>query len=173
MKAAKQISAAERLRQHKAQNQHKREVVDVLAPSGFTYKFEKPSKFKTLFGLGVLPQIAASAAAEKWTEDGLIEPSDSQGGNSLKLIETGFKLRDRVLELSVEPKWVIGVPQNDNEVSTDEIPDEDLEFFLKWVGSGGELSAKLSTFPDGREPDSLASAHRPKQRNEGEQVSGD
>src|SRR5690348_16817527 len=99
----------------------KAEIVDVTAPSGFVFKFEKPSKFSMLFNAGQLPLSAASAAMEKWKEEGVGPDSEGGQGSQEQLIKAAFSVRDKVLRLSHTPKLVVGTAQNDNELSTDEV----------------------------------------------------
>jgi hypothetical protein len=169
MTKAKQqtITAADRLRAHNATREVA--VVDVPAPSGFVYRFKKPSKFGMLFKAGKLPQAAGSLAVEDWAKDGLEIADQSDDSNGItdrqaELVKTAFEVRDRVLELSYDPKFVIGAASNPNEVSTDDVPDDDLEYLYKWVAAGGEVSAMLGTFLKGPQSSPLASASRPKQR---------
>ena len=123
-------------------------IVDVHAPSGFVYKFTKPSKFSLLFGMGELPQIAASKAAERWTEEGIIQGIESGDADTLKLAQMAFSVRDRVLALSYSPKLVAGTANAANgEVSTDDVPDDDLTYLFQWVQAGGDTSLMLNNFP--------------------------
>lgn len=140
-------------------------IVDVHVPSGFVFKFEKPSKFSMLFAAGSLPQSAVAEAVSAWEKDGVFTPTDAEGGesNQLKLIKTALDMRDRVLRLSHLPKLVVGPAKDESELSTDDVADEDLEFLFRWVAAGGEAS-QLSTFPGGSQQRPLASASRKKQR---------
>lgn len=141
------------------------EIVDVLAPSGFTFKFEKPSKFSMLFGAGQLPLAATNGAVQKWQEEGVgAEGEEGVPENQVQLIKAALSIRDKVLRLSHTPKLVVGLAQNDNELSTDDVADEDLDYLFKWVAAGGEVSAMLGTFPGGSQPSVMASASRQKQR---------
>lgn len=148
-------------------------IVDVKVPSGFTFKFEKPSKFAMLFASGSLPQAAVADAVTAWENDGVFKPTDAEGGesNQLKIVRTALDMRDRVLRLSHSPKLVVGPAKDDSELSTDDVADDDLEYLFKWVASGGEAS-QLSTFPGGSQQRPLASASRKKQRVKAEQPSG-
>lgn len=162
----KNLTAAERYRQQKANLPPV--VVDVIVPSGFTFKFLKPSKFALLFGAGELPQAVASMAAEQWTKDGVLNLESMPAENQIQVANKAYEIRDRVFELSVEPKIVAGEPQNDNELSTNEIGDRDLEYLFAWVASGGEDAAMRVMFPDafkGRESNALASASRKGNKN--------
>lgn len=154
------LSAAERFRQHKASLPE--ELSDVQAPSGFVYKFAKPSRYGVLFGLDTLPQMATASAMDKWARDGVEVPEGDEAGerDQLTLIKAALKVRDEVLRLSREPKLVMGEPQNANEVCAAELPDEDLDFLMKWVGSGGNTAAVAANFPGRSQKGSLASASR-------------
>jgi len=138
-------------------------IVDVPCPSGFVYRFHQPSKFGLLFHMGTLPQQASSDAIEAWRKDGIV-PAGGGAESVTDNIKTALTMRDRVIALSYKPKFVIGEPANDNEISTDEVPDVDLEYLFKWVASGGDASAMLGNFPVGSQPRPLASAHRRKVR---------
>lgn len=142
------------------------EIVDVTVPSGFVFKFRKPSAFSMLFTMGELPVAAANAAAEAWREAGVVDPA-SQASAPLaapaqKMAEIAFRIRDRVLELSYDPKLVVGAARSARELSTEDLSDVDLEYLFKWVSAGGNASAMLAMFPAGSRKDSLASANRPK-----------
>jgi hypothetical protein len=168
-------TAADRLRAHVAARET--QIVDVRCPSDFVYRFKKPSKFGMLFKAGKLPQAAGSIAVEEWAKTGLNIGGDSDETSltdqQAELIKTAFEVRDRVLELSYDPKFVIGEAQNPNEISTDDVPDDDLAYLYKWVAAGGEMSAMLGTFPQGSQSSPLASASRPKQRETPERDGGD
>lgn len=156
-------TAAERLRQHVSTIET--EIVDVTGPSGFVYKFKKPSKTGMLFGMGRLPQIAASGAVQKWTDDGLIEAIKEGDPEATGLAKSVFDLRDRVLSLSHSPKIVLGdADASKDEVSSDDVPDEDLAYFLQWVAAGGEESSMLGTFPRRSPKRPMAGANRKKRR---------
>jgi len=158
---SEQLGAASRLREHVKSIETT--IIEVTGPSGFVYKFRKPSKFAALFQLGHLPQSAASEAVEKWIAAGVIKPGEGDG-DAIKNLNAVDQIFDRLLELSFEPKIVIKDPKNDNEVTTGDLPDEDLEFLFKWVAAGGEVSKLLGTFPRKSERGSLASNSRTKQR---------
>jgi len=155
----KAISATERYRQQNASRQ--REVIDLPLPSGFVLKIAKPSKFEMIFRYGKLPQTAANGAVQSWIDAGVVQPGDIEENAAIK-IDAAIKLRDKVLELSVEPKLVVGEALNPNELSTDELSDEDSEFLFKWVASGGVDADGIGTFPRGAEPSALASSGRKK-----------
>jgi hypothetical protein len=154
----------------------KQDVVDVTAPSGAIYKFRRPSRFGILFKVGHLPQSAASEAADSWREQGVIKEGEEtaiETANDAEKMRVALLMRDKVLAMSVEPKLVVGAARADNEVSTDEVPDDDLDYLFKWVASGGDTSLMLNTFPEGRKPDTLASANRPKNGNQAKSAGGD
>jgi hypothetical protein len=169
-KTQKAISYKEFIKsQEKAQ-----ELVDVKVPSGFVFKFEKPSKFSMLFAAGQLPLSATNKAVAKWQEEGVLE----EGGGAVtedqaQLVKAAFMIRDKVLKLSHTPKLVVGEAQNETELSTDDIADEDLDYLFKWVAAGGEASAMLGTFPGRSKPDTLASAGGKNKRFPVQHVSGD
>jgi hypothetical protein len=150
------------------------ELVDVKVPSGFVFKFEKPSKFSMLFAAGQLPLSATNKAVAKWQEGGVLEES---GGavteDQAQLVKAAFMIRDKVLKLSHTPKLVVGEAHGDNELSTDDIADEDLDYLFKWVAAGGEASAMLGTFPRRSKPDALASAGGKNKRFPVQQIGGD
>lgn len=157
------MSAAERYRAQTADKQAV--LVDVTVPSGFVFKFEKPSKYSMLFTMGSLPVSAVNGAVESWKKDGVTtEESSATAKAQDKIIQTVMSLRDKVIELSKEPKLVVGRATNDNEISTDDIADDDLEYLFKWVTAGGDAGVMLAMFPQGSPTNSLASANRPKQR---------
>ncbi len=128
MNKQKSLSVAERYRQTIASRQP--EIIDVTAPSGFIFKFQKPSKFALLFN-GDMLQLA--------------EPSEE---NQIQLAKQVFNIRDKVLLLSVDPKIVTGKAKNANEISTEDIADDDLAYLFKWVAAAGaDEAAMKSMFP--------------------------
>jgi hypothetical protein len=128
MNKQKSLSAGEKYRQIIANRQP--EIIEITAPSGFIFKFKKPSKFALLFIDGELPQ-----SAEAFEE------------NQVQLAKKVFNIRDKVLLLSYEPKIVIGKAAGANEISTDDITDEDLSYLFKWVAAGGDEAAMKSMIP--------------------------
>jgi hypothetical protein len=74
MTTAKKQSVANAYKQHVAGKELS--LVDVTLPSGFVFKFRKPSAFQVLFQAGELPQTLSSAAVERWIEDGIITPDE-------------------------------------------------------------------------------------------------
>lgn len=138
------------------------ELVEVTVPSGNVFLFEKPSRFGMLFQSGQLPTSAANLAVESWQKDGIVEAGVAE--DQAKLVATVFNLRDKVLRLSHTPKLVVGEAYASNELSTDDVTDDDLEYLFKWVSAGGDVSVMLTMFPDGSQPSALASASRPKVR---------
>ncbi len=149
-----ELTATERYRLAQADNAA--EIVDVTVPSGFTFKFEKPSKFGMLFRYGKLPQSAANGAVQSWIDQGILQPGEIPDDQA-KQIDEGIKLRDRVLELSREPKLVVGEALNDNEMSTDLLSDEDATYLFAWVTAGGDVSLMLKNFPERSQSSALAS----------------
>jgi len=155
-----EMTAAERIRKS-IEARNERVIVDVTVPSGDVYQFEKPSKLSMLFGLGELPQFAASEAVGKWTEDGIIKSIEEGDTDVIKIAQTAFTIRDKVLALSYSPKLVIGkADESKDELSTDLIPDEDLTYLFRWVQAGGDVSLMLNTFPEQPQQHALASASR-------------
>lgn len=144
------------------------DLVDVVPPSGNVFIFEKPSKFGILFGLGQLPQFAASGAVGKWTEEGILKGIQSGDSDTLKLAESVMSTIDRVLRLSYSPKLVSGVADPaKNELSTDDVADEDLTYLFKWVQAGGNVSLMLDTFPGGQQQRPVAGNNRKARRAKG------
>ena len=157
------MTVAERYRQ--IAETRETEIVDAKAPSGFIFKFKKPSKFALLFGAGELPETAASEAVEEWQRNGLVQFDALDDDSKLKVGRKVFDIRDKVLFLSHDPKIVAGEATGDNEISTEDILDEDLEYLFKWVAAGGDTSVMLVMFPEKPAQDTLASASRKKQRH--------
>lgn len=166
------MTAAERFRQH-IESTKEAVIVDVLAPSGFTYKFEKPSRFSSLCITGKLPQISASGAAEKWTEAGIMKAVAAGDPDMMEIANTAFNIRDRVLALSHSPKWVIGpADPTKDEISTNEVPDEDATYLFQWVQAGGDVSSMLNNFPQGSQPNTMAQPNRKERRTKAKQTRG-
>lgn len=166
MASAKQQKAAESYKQHIQARAP--EIVEVRVPSGFVFQFKKPGVFGTLFGIGTLPQTASSGAVDEWVKQGILKVGEQEGEISVdtaKYLNVGMAVVDRVLHLSYKPKLVSGPAKNEDELSTDDVDEEDLTYLFKWVSSGGDLSATLDTFPNGSKPNPLASASRKKQRH--------
>jgi hypothetical protein len=147
------------------------ELVDITVPSGFVFKFEKPSKFSMLFAAGQLPLYATNKAAESWKDDGLID-EDSPSSDQTQMIKAAFMIRDKVLRLSHTPKLVVGPASNDGELATEDVSDEDLDYLFKWVAAGGDVSAMLGNFPGRPQPSPLASASRKGKRYPVQQIGG-
>ena len=141
------------------------ELVEVTVPSGNVFLFEKPSRFGMLFQAGKLPMTATSKAVQSWQEDGLLEPVEADTNLDPTLITTVLAMRDKVLRLSREPKLVVGPAMAENELSTDDVSDDDLEYLFQWVSAGGDVSVMLTMFPDRSQPSSLAVANRRKVRS--------
>ena len=138
------------------------EIVDVVPPSGYTFKFRKPSKTHLLFEIGTLPQASITRALESWkktAETG--EFDDATAEDQQRLFNQILATRDKVLELSHSPKIVIGKAQNENEISVDFISSDDLDYFVKWVQAGGE-SVMLDNFSSRRKTSFASSARRSK-----------
>lgn len=158
----KELTAAEKYRLQQADKPI--EIVEVAVPSGFVFKFQKPSKFSLLFRYGKMPQTAANGAVQSWIDKGLLKPGEI-AEDQAKQIDEGIKLRDRVLELSVDPKLVVGEALNANEMSTDVLTDEDAEYLFAWVTAGGEMSAMTTTFPKRSGTSPMAGTRGKKQRH--------
>lgn len=158
---AKNKSAAELYRSRKAE----RPVLEVVAPSGFCFKFHKPSPLKFVLSQG-LPSSISAEMATKGKKKSTEKVSEDD------LIETLLKLRDLVIDLSVEPKLVLGEPASVEELSVDEVDDEDLNFLINWVASGGASGENLATFRDKPKPDAVAESYRSQLREETERASG-
>jgi hypothetical protein len=141
------------------------DLVEITLPSSKVFVFEKPSKFGMLFGMGQLPQFAASGAVQKWTEEGIVKGIQDGDADTLKLAQVAFTTRDRVLALSHSPKLVVGVadPAKD-ELSTDDVSDDDLTYLFKWVQAGGDESMMLDTFPNGQQQRPVARPNRKARR---------
>lgn len=154
---SEQQSAAASYKAHLASRPLK--IVDVKVPSGFVFKFTQPNTLGTVLG-GELPQTAANEAVAEWKAQGI---GIGEGETDLNLDELSeeekikvglkaFSIRDKTLELSYSPKIVIGFANPDrDELSTDEIPDEDLAYLFKWVAAGGSGAYMTAMFPQGRE----------------------
>ena len=163
-----QQTAAERYRE--LAKAHPDKVVDLTAPSGFVFKFKKPSKYALLFSTQRLPQWAASKAAEAWAENN-DDPENSLTAfkttsfdQQLEIAQTAFHVRDRVLELSIDPKLVVGPAEHANELSTDDIADDDLTFLCEWVVTGGQAGTLPATFPDRSGANTVVGINRKKRR---------
>ena len=156
------MTAAERYRE---QRQIQPEIVDVTAPSGFVFQFQKPSKFSLLFRYNHMPTVAANGAVQKWIEQGVIKEGDF-APDQAAAIDESLRLRDRVLELSYSPKLVVGTADfAKDEMSTDDLSDDDATYLFQWVAAGGDESVMLSTFPERQRPDTLAKFSRKKRGN--------
>lgn len=165
-------TAAERLRELAAKQEMP--VVEVTpkgeGASGFTYKFYKPKKFQRIFALSELPSSITNEAVKGWEEDGTLKQANGGGEaviseDQLKIMETMADICQRTIDLSVDPKFVRGAAQSANEISTDEVPDADLEYLFHWVNAGGDDAAAFALFRKGRQSNALASASRRKVRS--------
>lgn len=167
MTQTRELTTAEQYLAAQQANQDEDQIVDVTLPSGSVFKFKKPSKFAVLFGLGDLPQVISSMAVESWTEEGIMKAAIESGDstNLAKMLQASLKIRDMVLDLSVSPKLVIGnADPAKNELSTDNVADDDLAFPLRWAQSGGQASDMLATFPQGRGQGPAAGDNRKERR---------
>jgi len=115
--------------------------------------------------MGQLPQFAASEAVGKSTEEGIVQGIEEGDADTPKLAQVAFTTRDRVLALSYSPKWVVGSanPAKD-EISTDDIPDDDLTYAFRWVQAGGDESLMLSTFSERPQSGVVAEPNRKARR---------
>ena len=146
----------------------KAELVEVTVPSGNVFLFERPSRFGMLFQAGKLPLTATGQAVQSWQEDGLVDPVKAKADQDL--LTTVLAMRDKVLALSHTPKLVAGPSMADNELSTDDVTDEDLEYLFQWVSAGGDVSVMLTMFPKRSQPGSLAVASRSKIRKAAKRI---
>jgi hypothetical protein len=146
----------------------KPEIVDVTLPSGNVFKFQKPSRFTVLFQFGKLPTAAADQAAHRWIDDGVIENQQAAElpAENREVFESMIRLRDRVLELSHEPRLVMGTADPaQNQLSVDLVSDDDLNYLFQWVAAGGDEGIVLSNFPAGSQSNAVAGNGGPKRRN--------
>lgn len=132
-------------------NKNKVETAEVELPSGNAVLMQKPSKYAVLFNIQTMPAALTERAIKAWEEKGVGNEVEEAIANTsqqdrLKLMEMSMKIRDDVLRLSVEPKIVMGEAKAENELSVDDIADEDLDFLFKWVASGGNAAAAVATF---------------------------
>ena len=160
---SKNKSAAELYRSRKAE----RPVVEVVPPSGFVFKFKKPSPLKFVLSNGLPTSLAGEMSADKEKVKKAVEKVSEDD-----LIETLIRLRDLVIDLSVEPKLVLGEPSDEEELSVDDVEDEDLSYLLNWVASGGAGGENLATFRDRPEPDAVAESYRAELREATKRASG-
>lgn len=146
-----EINTAENyLQQTQQVKQAEAELVEVQVPSGFVFVMQKPGKMGMLFGVGQLPIAAASRAVEAWQRDGVIDETNVETDDGLKLFDLAIRIRDRVLALSHSPKLVVGpADASKNELSTDNVLDIDLDYLFRWVQAGGDASKMLGNFPGG------------------------
>lgn len=161
----KQVNGAARFAAH-IQN-HEPPVLDATGPSGFTYKLHKPSKFLMLFVAGNIPELASTKAVKAWTQDGIVKPTEavSEEIDNASAIRAWVQVRDRLFDLSVDPKLVNGPTDvSRNEVNYEELPEGDFEYLVSWLKAGGDTSQAAANFPVGSQPRPLASASRRKVR---------
>jgi hypothetical protein len=139
------------------------ETIDVEVPSGFVFKFRKPSKYALLFSTNRLPAFASAAAAASGKNGGGFDQLTT--GQKDEMTRAAFNVRDRVCELSVDPKIVIGpAAEGTNELSANDIAPDDLTYLFEWTAAGGDAGLMLAQFRNRPGPSPLASASRPKQR---------
>lgn len=158
-------------------------TVEVTVPSGNIFLFVQPSKYELIFSMEATPSALTETAIEKWKEvgvgndDAAIEATaevlaSATREDRARALDRGMQIRDKVLELSRQPKLVVGPARNPGELSTIDVDDDDLGFLFRWVASGGVATAKVADFRGEREPDALASAGRRKVRAKAVAVSG-
>lgn len=175
-KNAETMTAAERYRE--LMKGREMETVDVTAPSGFVFKFRKPSKYGLLFSTYRLPQTAASQAAEAWgerekDEEGTLSSFSNLGaGEKADFAAAAFNMRDRMLELSVDPKLVIGPAGSPIELSLDDVEPSDITYLFEWFTSGGNAGLMAANFPKGPRPSAMASANRAERRRAAKHSNG-
>lgn len=144
-----------------------RDIYEVTAPSGFTYRLTKPSQYSLLAIAGELPEEAASYAVQSWRANGVVPNNTTQElspKSQAAIMRAYLKIRTVLHHCSVDPKLVEGEPQNENEVSFDLLPKEDEEFLHAWL-RGGEEGKPLRNFSGGSKQSPLASANRGKVRS--------
>lgn len=174
-------TAAERYREQLKRSQVDVEIVDVTLPSGAVFRMRKPSKFAMLFNLGGLPTSGIASAMAKWEKDGAKDdpetatkvfedmPEDEQA----KLVSVMMRARDRVLELSVEPKLVVGTADEaKGEMSTDDVAENDLAYLFNWVIKGGEIPSGIVMFPGGSGSGAVAKPNRTQRRAANKRAGG-
>lgn len=150
--------------EYKKRIEGKETVVQVTLPeSGLECAFKQPTAYGHLFKLASFPQSASTQAVGSWIDKGLIEKANLTP-ETVDTVKLMLALRDRVLELSRTPKLVMGPATADNELSCEDLSDEDLNFLLTWVASGGRAGDELATFPGGRGQNAAASTNGGKVR---------
>ena len=145
------------------------EHVEVTLPSGNVFLFEKPSRFSILFQFGRLPQTLANGSFEKWQ---LGETDNLQPQDSAEMIRLTVQLTTQMMKLSVNPKLVDAPTTTPGELWLSDLADEDCEFLLQWVASGGNTAAIAATFPKGWQPGAVASPNRKARRATAKQAGG-
>lgn len=159
-KAVAPLSAVERYRRHLAEQPV--EIVKVGGvPSGFPFEFKRPSKLGMALK-GTLPQSLAAQGAAAWNENGNASPHLSEAD----AVNAMYALRDKVLELSHNPKIVMGEANAPNELSTEDISDDDLEYLMFWVSAGGDEGVALANFRKRRAANAVAGSGGAGLRNE-------
>ncbi len=159
-----------RAQKYKARSETREtEIVEVTVPSGDIFLFKKPSRFGMLFGMGNMPMSAASLAVESWKKEGILGAEGNEAAeeqDTLKIFEVAIRIRDHVLRLSHSPKLVMGIAdETKDELSTDDVSNDDLEYLLAWVKSGGDESgALLATFSRRSQSGPVAKPNRSSRR---------
>jgi hypothetical protein len=140
--------------------------VQLTAPSGFVFKFKKPSKYGLIFAMNQLPQALSSGAIKAWEPDQDQEESEQAAPpkNSSSILDMMLAAGDYVLELSLEPKLVAGVAEYPDELSVSELLPDDMTFLVDWVMAGGQAGIAAATFPEGQKPSAVAGLNRKERR---------
>jgi hypothetical protein len=161
---------------YKTPAQEEAQTVEVTVPSGNVFLFQKPSKYSMVFDMKTLPVALTEKAMEAWNGKGIgnVEAAFDQADpkDQSSMISYGLKIRDRVLELSREPKITLFPTDKDGEICVDDISDTDLDYLFQWVASGGNAAAQVADFHAGAESDALASASRSTKRPKAVQAGG-
>jgi len=145
------------------------EQVEVKVPSGNVFLFRKPSQFSMIFQLGKLPQMMANGSFNKWK---LGDVSGMQSEDQAEMIKLTVHIAEHVMRLSVNPKLVDKPTTTPGELCLSDLSDEDCQFLLTWVASGGNTAAIAATFPGGPGPGVMAGPNRKARRAEAKQAGG-
>jgi hypothetical protein len=125
-------------------------IVDVVLPSGNVIQMRKPSKYSVLFGVGSLPTNLTGKTMSTLQEAGTPTIQEAVENSSdeekLELFSSAIKIRDKVLELSVNPRLTLKDTRKPGELWVQEVDDDDLEFLFRWVTAGGIVSPELESF---------------------------
>lgn len=177
----KTMTLAEQYRAQLKQQPAQAEAVDVTLPSGFVIRMEKPSPFDMLFDLGDLPTSAIIPALEEWKRAGVVGDDKAaaavaenmSAADQAKVVEKMLRVRNRVLQLSIEPKLVVGLADEaKGEMSVFELSDIDKAFLFNWVMKGGEIPKGVVMFPGRSQPDAVAGSNRKERRTAAKRTRG-